>query len=1365
MPLMVRIFIIWLFIMKTKINRIGIIGLLVSCILTTCVAFANITITQNVFDSIQWSDGSFAYVWYSWDYNGSWMFIFWNDTITWNYSIILSGYDQNLACHEQLIWYYINPFWWDGRIWPLSANSLQTLAEEDPNFEGLNIDGWLFTSCEGEQIDPFAIFGYIEYDYTPNDTSSSLDNQETGYKIWAGISWLNTDTPSFANALFLLWWWSGSDVSASWWIFDSVSNTGIVVPNENGNFSEHRIPYLWDQTINFRFIDPAYFSWNNWYTTWETVKVRMSWITWYHWQLSGDLMETLSWDFSTANIEKSVTLTNQTWSKSINFSVSANDNWEWIDIHSSDYQITLLWADEWWNGIPNTESWSVSCTWEWPDPQEILTGGSTIFGLTCTWTSALTGEISSWNIHIAGYTGGSINSITYQSLDNINITFTAWSTTWTASLSLNGNSICLANNMGICNGVYNSYSVVITWNTTSGWESEDPEEPSWTKPNIAITTQPSTGWSQNKIINAYSTNYSGFQYIITASDSCDWNISFNWANSYNWWNIELNNEYYNWKYICFRAWNSYWTWYARSDKIENIDKTKPVCSRWEPSKTELIVWETWVITLTCVDTWAWIETSSLLSSSLSATYGVLSFSNATVSWNPSSKNFSFIYTALNVWETTISILDNKIRDGAWNSNIGVSSPEITVTEEDNPWHNSASCEKLFQFTQVPYSSWTQSDTVEVELFCWSTWRWAFSTTNIWVDIFDGTWFENGHLLLTTTWESFNGKYVCIYSQTWERVETGCTEYPFMIDAFAPDIQLKSPNNWTSFESGDVVTLSRTGYDSTSWISGYTLEISKPNGSNIVKYFDNITTSTWIIVDIEWRWHRYVTAYDNAWRSEIGTRFFDVTYSGWSNSWNSNSWNIETWETITWFSLITPALFDRFSLWNDIIFKWNSWELNSWYLLNVNKIWWDTIFSGFITWTSITLSWRYFNTGAYSWSVEDIASSNIEAIALFYVVDIENLPDLEVDQFEFYEIDDAEINEYYKSNSITIDWLENWWYSLAYLKDNIWALYINWDFVWTQWFVTNDDKVRIELKASNEYNTTVSTKLIIGSGSNLVSGDFKITTKDWINGWNDPLLTPLQRLWWIIFVDSLVEMYQNNPEKLATFLATFMQLLQDKSDYYGQEISDAQLNWDNELANEYRTYKNAVDFLYTIVKYRYDNLNVEDRTVYIAPNGKQYLVEYDEDRMAYTSPDFARPKYFPTRELFTNHIDINNPAVWKWWIVWNVITTHNGKIYTIYETNWKWTSSNFKTAKYFDTKEDIINHILANNPASNWNHTVDPDFEQVVYTAPNGKVYKIFKTSSKWNNPNMYSSYNFVDAKYFTSLEAAKKFIDQSNPKR
>jgi hypothetical protein len=45
-------------------------------------------------------------------------------------------------------------------------------------------------------------------------------------------------------------------------------------------------------------------------------------------------------------------------------------------------------------------------------------------------------------------------------------------------------------------------------------------------------------------------------------------------------------------------------------------------------------------------------------------------------------------------------------------------------------------------------------------------------------------------------------------------------------------------------------------------------------------------------------------------------------------------------------------------------------------------------------------------------------------------------------------------------------LEDWWYSFAYLKDNKWALFINGEFVWTQWFVANEDRVRIELLSSS-----------------------------------------------------------------------------------------------------------------------------------------------------------------------------------------------------------------------------------------------------------------------------------------------------------
>jgi hypothetical protein len=50
---------------------------------------------------------------------------------------------------------------------------------------------------------------------------------------------------------------------------------------------------------------------------------------------------------------------------------------------------------------------------------------------------------------------------------------------------------------------------------------------------------------------------------------------------------------------------------------------------------------------------------------------------------------------------------------------------------------------------------------------------------------------------------------------------------------------------------------------------------------------------------------------------------------------------------------------------------------------------------------------------------------------------------------------------------------------------------------------------------------------------------------------------------------------------------------------------------------------------------------ESTNTYIAPNGKQYIVEYNDDRLAYTSPNFMYEKYFPTWETFTAHIDINN----------------------------------------------------------------------------------------------------------------------------
>jgi hypothetical protein len=83
-------------------------------------------------------------------------------------------------------------------------------------------------------------------------------------------------------------------------------------------------------------------------------------------------------------------------------------------------------------------------------------------------------------------------------------------------------------------------------------------------------------------------------------------------------------------------------------------------------------------------------------------------------------------------------------------------------------------------------------------------------------------------------------------------------------------------------------------------------------------------------------------------------------------------------------------------------------------------------------------------------------------------------------------------------------------------------------------------------------------------------------------------------------------------------------------------------------------------------------------------------------------------------------------------------------------------------RYFDTRDQIIEYIDINNPSATWNHKLDTSFTTVQVTAPNGKKYSIFKTSSAWANANMYSSFGFVTPKYFKSLQSAKDHIAMYN---
>jgi len=222
------------------------------------------------------------------------------------------------------------------------------------------------------------------------------------------------------------------------------------------------------------------------------------------------------------------------------------------------------------------------------------------------------------------------------------------------------------------------------------------------------------------------------------------------------------------------------------------------------------------------------------------------------------------------------------------------------------------------------------------------------------------------------------------------------------------------------------------------------------------------------------------------------------------------------------------------------------------------------------------------------------------------------------------------------------------------------------------------------------------------------------------------------------------------------------MLQDKSDMLADDIDDASGN-ELELL---QSKKASIDYLYDIIEDYLDEIPNESIEVYIAPNGKQYEVDYDANRHAYTSPDFMTTKYFPTRVLFTAHIDINNGGSSYHGaaniIAGNVITAPNNKVYNIYQINSKRSSDDFSYPKYFDSKQEIVNHIYVNNPSATWNHRIDTNFDPIVYTAPNGKRYTIFKTSSNGSNPNKYSSFGFVAAKYFDTLQSAKDHINIYN---
>jgi len=143
--------------------------------------------------------------------------------------------------------------------------------------------------------------------------------------------------------------------------------------------------------------------------------------------------------------------------------------------------------------------------------------------------------------------------------------------------------------------------------------------------------------------------------------------------------------------------------------------------------------------------------------------------------------------------------------------------------------------------------------------------------------------------------------------------------------------------------------------------------------------------------------------------------------------------------------------------------------------------------------------------------------------------------------------------------------------------------------------------------------------------------------------------------------------------------------------------------------------------------------------HIAPNCKEYPVNYDSTTMTYTSPIFKVVTHFANRDSLARYIDSKNPGDChiNMYGISSLMFTNtnpikhiapNGKVYSIQSGSQGYTSSEFTVKKYFASISELRNFIDSNNiPQAMRSHQVDTSFTPQTYTAPNGKQYTIYRT--------------------------------------
>lgn len=108
----------------------------------------------------------------------------------------------------------------------------------------------------------------------------------------------------------------------------------------------------------------------------------------------------------------------------------------------------------------------------------------------------------------------------------------------------------------------------------------------------------------------------------------------------------------------------------------------------------------------------------------------------------------------------------------------------------------------------------------------------------------------------------------------------------------------------------------------------------------------------------------------------------------------------------------------------------------------------------------------------------------------------------------------------------------------------------------------------------------------------------------------------------------------------------------------------------------------------------------------------------------------------------------------------VVANDISSTYTI-TTESKTTTSS--TTSFLDQIKKLLEELQDDesegSTTSSGTGEIDTKWFSAPYTAPNGKVYNLFKTTT-----DKYSSYNFIYKKYFDTLQEMKAYIDKNNPR-